>query len=214
MHYITLRGVRYPVRATVAVDAETNRRYNTALLDAEDLANEEADARGAGDGERAALIARRRKRAAREYLSDMDNSLRQISLMINAAVSAEKALNGVDISGQVPHWPMTPEKLAALATVDDLNREDTMLAIAAELSECRGGEKKNGTGEDCGDGEEDEREPITPKFEQLQYLACTVLGYSLAEYRAMRTYDIIRQWDIHCRMNRIEAGDENEGVEY
>lgn len=147
MRYITLRGVQYPVRATVAVDAETARRYNAALLDAEDAANEDADTRGVGEDERAAIVSRRRKRAAREYMADVDNSLRQISLMINAAVSYEQVLNGVDIRDQVPHYPMTPEKLAVLATVEDLNRDDTVQTIAEELAECRGVQKKTGAAE-------------------------------------------------------------------
>ena len=32
----------------------------------------------------------------------------------------------------------------------------------------------------------------------MQYAACTVLGYSLAEYRCMTFYEIVRQSEIHA----------------
>ena len=143
MRTITLSGSEYPIHATVTVDAEITRRYNQTILAAEEAAREEAEREGLNDGQTALLIDRRKSMALKRYVSDRENDLLQIALLINAAVDYERVINGRDISAEVPHYPLTAQKVGLLASLDDLNREDTVQAIVDEFLDCRGGDRKN-----------------------------------------------------------------------
>ena len=143
MRTITLGGIEYPIHATVTVDAEITRRYNQTILAAEEAARAEAEREGLNDGQTALLIDRRKSMALKRYVSDRENDLLQIALLINAAVDYERVINGRDISAEVPHYPLTAQKVGLLASLDDLNREDTVQAIVDEFLDCRGGDRKN-----------------------------------------------------------------------
>ncbi len=143
MRTITLGGSEYPIHATVTVDAEITRRYNQTILAAEEAAREEAEREGLNDGQTALLIDRRKSMALKRYVSDRENDLLQIALLINAAVDYERVINGRDISAEVPHYPLTAQKVGLLASLDDLNREGTVQAIVDEFLDCRGGDRKN-----------------------------------------------------------------------
>ena len=143
MRHITLGGIEYPIRATVTVDAEVTRRYNDAILSAEAAARETAEQRGLNEGQTEQLVEREKKLALRRYLGDRENDLYQIALLINAAVDYERVLHGRDISADVPHYPLTAEKIGLIATLDDLNREETVQAVVDEFLDCRGGDRKN-----------------------------------------------------------------------
>ena len=127
MRHITLGGIEYPIRATVTVDAEVTRRYNDAILSAEAAARETAEQRGLNEGQTEQLVEREKK----------------LALRINAAVDYERVLHGRDISADVPHYPLTAEKIGLIATLDDLNREETVQAVVDEFLDCRGGDRKN-----------------------------------------------------------------------
>ena len=141
MRHITLGGKEYPILATCNVDKEVTNRYNAALLEAEEKALQEAEERELNDAKTAKLVASRRQIAAKRYLADMGNSMLQIALMINEAVDYERIINRKDIAAEVPGYPLDEQKIGMLATIDDLNNEANMTAIAEEFAECRGGEK-------------------------------------------------------------------------
>lgn len=141
MRYITLGGRQYPILATCNVDKVVTNRYNAALLEAEETAMLEAEERELNDAKTTKLVASRRQVAAKRYLADMGSSMLQIALMINEAVDYERIINRKDIAKEVPGYPLDEQKIGMLATIDDLNNEANMTAIAEEFAECRGGEK-------------------------------------------------------------------------
>ncbi len=146
MRHITLGGREYPIMATCNVDKVVTSRYNAALLEAEEAALLEAEEKKLNENKTTALVTSKRKMAARQYIADMGNSMLQIALMINEAVDYERIMNHRDISAEVPWYPLDEQKVGMLATIDDLNNDATMTAIAEEFAECRGG-KKNLTAE-------------------------------------------------------------------
>lgn len=146
MRHITLRGREYPIMATCNVDKVVTSRYNSALLEAEEAALLEAEEKELNENKTTALVTSKRKMAARQYIADMGNSMLQIALMINEAVDYERIMNRRDISAEVPWYPLDEQKVGMLATIDDLNNDANMTAIAEEFAECRGG-KKNLTAE-------------------------------------------------------------------
>lgn len=141
MRHITLGGREYPIMATCNVDKVVTSRYNTALLEAEEAALLEAEEKELNDAKTTKLVASRTQMAAKRYLADMGNSMLQIALMINEAVDYERIMNHRDISAEVPGYPLDEQKIGMLATIDDLNNNATMTAIAEEFAVCRGGEK-------------------------------------------------------------------------
>lgn len=147
MRHITLGGVAYPVRATMQVDRAITERLQGVLTAADNDAAVEAAAKGLTGAELDALTAQKRKAAVIAYSTDTEVSLWQIALMINAAVDYVRIIEGRDIASEVPGYPMTAEKIAAVATAADLNREETFQTIAEEFAECRGGDAKNLTAE-------------------------------------------------------------------
>lgn len=143
MHTITLGGIQYPIQATAGMMGAARERLADALADATEQAEADADARGLDDAARGRLVERRRKAAHARYMADSRNSLAVIADLVNGAVERERLLNGRDISGEVPHYPLTVQKLALLATAEDLNGEGNSKAIAAELAAWMpAGEKK------------------------------------------------------------------------
>ena len=143
MRYITLGGKQYPIRATMNVDAKFTARYNEVIAAAEEQAVEEAAQKELDEAKIERVRARRVKSAVKRYVNDVQNSLQQIADLINEAVAYEAVMNGVDISGKVPGYPMTAQKVGMIATAEDLNREETVQAVADEMMECRGGDQKN-----------------------------------------------------------------------
>ncbi|MDD2992978.1 MAG: hypothetical protein PHG73_05470 [Pygmaiobacter sp.] len=141
MRYITLGGREYPILATCNVDKVVTSRYNAALLEAEEKAMLEAEEKELNDAKTTKLVASRTKMAAKQYLADMGNSMLQIALMINEAVDYERIMNHRDISAEVPGYPLDEQKVGMLATINDLNNDANMTAVAEEFAECRGGEK-------------------------------------------------------------------------
>lgn len=59
---------------------------------------------------------------------------------------------------------------------------------------------------------------MTAVFDRMQYLTCTVLGYSLAEYRCMTLPEIERQSRVHVqavgRENGAGSNIDEDGVEF
>lgn len=52
-------------------------------------------------------------------------------------------------------------------------------------------------------------------FSRLQYLGCTLLRYSLTEYRTMYTSDIMSQIDVWMEMNGVQdTTQDDEGVQF
>jgi hypothetical protein len=141
MRHITLGGREYPILATCNVDKVVTSRYNAALLEAEEEALLEAEEKELNDAKTVKLVDSRKKMAAKRYLADMGNSMLQIALMINEAVDYERIMNHRDISAEVPGYPLDEQKIGMLATINDLNNDANMTAVAEEFAECRGGEK-------------------------------------------------------------------------
>lgn len=69
--------------------------------------------------------------------------------------------------------------------------------------------KKNGRG---GADQAGDREQVIQDYELLQYYACTLLGYSLSEWRVLRTAEIYRQIEMYKKMHRQDCGDEKEEI--
>jgi len=141
MRKIKLGGREYPILATCNVDKIITNRYNAALFAAEEAAQEEADEKDLNTAKRAQLVDRKRRMAAKAYLADTGNAMLQFALMINEAVDYERIINQRDISADVPGYPLDERKIGMIATLDDLNSDETMQAVAEEFAECRGGEK-------------------------------------------------------------------------
>lgn len=53
-------------------------------------------------------------------------------------------------------------------------------------------------------------------FARLFYIAHTLLGFTAAECRVLRTAEVIGQFGIYCEMNDIdtEPNNDNEGVSF
>lgn len=77
----------------------------------------------------------------KEFLADTQTSLWLIATLINEAVNYESVMNGRDIRNEVPHYPLTMQKIGMMASAADLNRDETVQAIAEEFAECLGTEK-------------------------------------------------------------------------
>lgn len=45
---------------------------------------------------------------------------------------------------------------------------------------------------------------------RLQYMACIVLGYSVAEYNSMYPCDIVDQLDVHLQINGQNTSHQNQ----
>lgn len=145
MRYITLGGNRYPIHCSVTVDEAVNKRFAAYRQKMVEQAEADVEARGLQGGEAEEYKAVSLKSATLAYLTDAENDLYQFALLINAGVRYESIINRHDIANEVVGYPLDAEKLAMIATVQDLNSPETVDAVAAEFARCRGGDEKNGT---------------------------------------------------------------------
>ncbi len=138
MRTIVLGGLPCLIKATAGTIAGSTSRLSEALAEADFEAEEQAKQRDMEVDEYEQLCQRLRKKAQLAYLNNAENSLRVISDMVNAAVDSERILYGRDIRDQSPYYPMTPEKLAIIASTQELNDPDMAQSIAEEIAEATG----------------------------------------------------------------------------
>lgn len=143
MRTIILGGLPCPIKATAATIAANADRLNAKLMDADEEAELEAKEKKLDVDAAEALRAQIRKKVYRLFLANAENSLMVIADMVNAAVDSERILYGRDIREQSPHYPMTPQKLACIASLKELNNPDTARQIAEEIAEATGSKNLN-----------------------------------------------------------------------
>lgn len=136
MRTIRIAGYDMPIRATMrfelAVKEYLQRIADKAVADAEKGSRTLLEE--AANDERANAI--------REASASAEMSLFVICELVNAAVEQEKVLGGHDRSGELPVYPLTVEKLAVIATLEELNSAENAAAVADEIAEARGSETK------------------------------------------------------------------------
>lgn len=143
MHYITLGGKQYPIQATAGVLGDLAQQRRDALLDAQDQAEDEADARALEGEARERFIERRKKRADLAFTDDVHTSMALLAALVNAAVARERMLNGRDLTAELPHLPLDERKVALIASLDELNGAENAKAVAEEMGDWYGpGAKK------------------------------------------------------------------------
>jgi hypothetical protein len=78
-----------------------------------------------------------------------------------------------------------------------------------------GWRKKLDSRADSGDSESIGTDAVKANFARLQYIACTMLGYTKEEYRFMRTIELIDQFAEWCEWNKVDnPSKDEEGVQF
>lgn len=152
MRTIKLGGHEYPIQGSITVHKAAAKRRNDMLRQADAEAEaEQAEKLKAGEiADINELIIKKRAAALSDEAYNAGEALQLFSDLINAAVEYSAYLLGKDIADTIfGGYPMTAEKLAFLAGVDDLNNNETNEAVAYELLESQGGAAaKNLTAQD------------------------------------------------------------------
>ena len=138
MRTIMVGGIPCPIKATTGTISASTDRLKWALLDAETAAEKRIETLHLSADDATKIVDEERRKAQLAYMSDASNSLHTISDMLNAAVDYERIINGHNIKERCPYYPVTPDKLGIVMTLQELNDPDTSQTIAEEIAEATG----------------------------------------------------------------------------